>query len=116
LVIVINVEIGQFKQEYTERLIKPFVQVFNQPSLNNNKGASISESLDVMFPEQKRQDREVAKTKEILGKLADSFTTLQLKDIVTDIDYLVEGWLDEFEREKFGGKTLKELLHEKGGL
>lgn len=110
-----NVETGQFKQEYTE-VIKPFVQVFNQPTQNHNKEVSISESLDVMFPEQKRQDREIAKTKEILGKLADLFTTSQLKEIVTDIDFLVESWLDEFERKKFGGKILKELLHEKGGL
>lgn len=94
-----NVETGQFKQEFTEeKVIKPFIQVFNQPTQNHNKEASISESLDAMFPEQKHQDREVAKTKEILGKLADSFTELQLKEIITDIDFLVEGWLDEFER------------------
>ena len=112
-----NVEIGQFKQEFTEeKVIKPFIQIFNQPTLKHNKGSSISESLDAMFPEQKHQNREIAKTKEILGKLADLFTTSQLKEIVTDIDFLVESWLDEFERGKFGGKTLKELLHEKGGL
>lgn len=112
-----NVGIEQFKQGFTEEeVVKPFIQTFNQSALNFKKEMSVTESLDAMFPEQKHQDREVAKTKEILGKLADSFTTLQLKEIVTDIDFLVENWLDEFEREKFGGKTLKELLHEKGGL
>lgn len=112
-----KVVMEQFKQEFTEEeVVKPFIQTFNQSASNYKKEISVSESLDAMFPEQKHQDREVAKTKEILGKLADSFTELQLKEIVTDIDFLVEGWLDEFEREKFGGKTLKELLHEKGGL
>jgi hypothetical protein len=112
-----NVELEQFKQEFTEEeVVKPFAQIFNQSASSYKKNFSVSESLDAMFPEQKRQDREVFKTKEILGKLSDWFTDLQLKEIVTDIDFLVESWLDEFEREKFEGKTLKELLHEKEGL
>jgi len=51
-----------------------------------------------------------------LGELAKEFTELELKEIVTDVDFIVESWLDDFERDLFKGKTMKELLHEKGGL
>jgi hypothetical protein len=69
-----------------------------------------------MFPEQKRQDKDLVNTKEVLGKLSELFTDLQLKEIITDVDFMVENWLNQFEQGIFEGKTLKELLHEKGGL
>lgn len=77
---------------------------------------SIKESLDDLFPEQKYEEKSIQKAKEILGKTAGQFTSEQLKDIVTEIQFLADNWLDDFEREIFKGKTLKELLHEKGSL
>jgi hypothetical protein len=112
-----SLELEPFQQEFTQKeFIKPFVQIFDQSASNFKKNLSINESLDVMFPEQKHQDKDLTKTKEVLGKLSKSFTDLQLKEIITDIDFLVENWLDQFEQEIFEGKTLKKLLHEKGGL
>ena len=32
--------------------------------------------------------------------------------MVTDFQYLMDSWLDEFETDVFEGKTLKELLGE----
>lgn len=112
-----SLELEQFRQVFTrEEIVKPFVQIFDKSANNFKKNLSIIESLDVMFPEQKHQDKDLIKTKEVLGELSESFTDLQLKEIITDVDFLVENWLDEFEQEIFEGKTLKELLHEKGGL
>jgi len=112
-----SLELEQFQQVFTrEEIVKPFAQVFDKSANNFKKNHSIIESLDVMFPEQKHQDKDLIKTKEVLGELSESFTDLQLKEIITDVDFLVENWLDEFEQEIFEGKTLKELLHEKGGL
>ena len=99
-----------------EEIIQPFIKTYDQSAIKYKQKLSIEESLDHMFPEQKRQDKDVTKTKEVLGELANSFTELEIKDITTDIDFLVENWLDDFERNIFGNKTLKELLHEKGGL
>ncbi|MDD3002475.1 MAG: hypothetical protein PHS06_01235 [Candidatus Shapirobacteria bacterium] len=112
-----SLELEQFQQEFTkEGFIKPFAQVFDKSAYNFKKNSSIIESLDVIFPEQKRQDKDLVNTKEVLGELSKSFTDLQLKELITDIDFLVENWLDQFEKGIFEGKTLKELLHEKGGL
>lgn len=76
---------------------------------------SLKESLDNIFPEQE-YDKKLQKAKEVLGNLSKDLSTQQLRDVVTEIQYLVNTWLDDFEREIFKGQTLKELLHEKGGL
>lgn len=77
---------------------------------------SVRESLDTLFPEQQYDEKDIKKAKEILGVIADEFSPAQFRDVVTEIHYLVEGWLDDFEREIFDGLTLRELLHEKGAL
>jgi hypothetical protein len=77
---------------------------------------SIKKSLDTLFPEQQKEDRDIQKAKEILGALANLFPPVELKDTVVKMQFLAESWLDDFEREIFDGKTLNELLHEKGGL
>ncbi|MBI3485655.1 hypothetical protein HY025_01780 [Candidatus Daviesbacteria bacterium] len=86
-----------------------------QPQIQETS-KSLKESLDNLFPEQKYEEKNLQRTKEILGELANDFSSEQLKDAITEVQYLAESWLDDFEREVFGGLTLKELLHEKGGL
>lgn len=77
---------------------------------------SFQESLDHLFPEQKREERDIRQAKEVLGPIAAEFSNEHLKDVIIEVRYLAESWLDDFERDIFGGKTLNELLHEKGGL
>lgn len=99
-----------------DHFLKPFYQEFDQSASKLKNQFSVSETLDLMFPEQKRQDRDLAKAKEALGEPSSEFTDAQIREIVTDIDYLVTSWLDDFERSIFDGQTLKELVPEKGGL
>ena len=84
------------------------------PPLAEEEKPSFKESLENLFPEQQYQEKSIQKAKEVLETLADEFTAEHLKDVVTEIQYLAESWLDDFERKIFDGKTLKELLHEKG--
>lgn len=88
----------------------------NLPPSTAETPKSINESLNEMFPEQQRDEKEIKQAKEILGELTSAYTPNQLKDAVTEIKFLAETWLDDFEREIFQGRTLKGLLHEKGGL
>jgi len=112
-----SLEIAHLQPAYTrQEIVAPFVQVFDQSALKFKQNLTITESLDVMFPEQKRQDKDLFKAKEALGELAKQFSEVELKEIITDVDFIVESWLDYFERDLFKGKTMKELLHEKGGL
>jgi hypothetical protein len=114
-----------FNEEHlvgAEQVITPAVgllekvgsESLNLPSTTETS-KSINDSLNEMFPEQQRDEKELKQSKEILGELAAAYKPEQLKDAITEIKFLTETWLDDFEREIFQGRTLKELLHEKGG-
>lgn len=107
-----------------DKIITPLVKVLqevtpqpisHQPQ-TTKESSSLKKSLDELFPEQEYEEKNIQKTKEILGDLAYQLTPEQLKDTVAEVQFLAESWLDDFEREIFGGLTLKEMLHEKGGL
>lgn len=106
------------------QIITPLVGILNEAvpldnsisSKTKETQVSVRESLDILFPEQQYDEKNIKKAKEILGVIADEFSPVQFRDVVTEIHYLVESWLDDFEREIFDGLTLRELLHEKGSL
>ena len=77
---------------------------------------SVEEKLNEIFPEQQYEEKNIKRTKEILGEIADEFTYEELRGVIAEVQYLVASWLDGFERGIFNGLTLRELLHEKGGL
>lgn len=52
------------------------------------------------------------KAREILGELAVELSDEELKTIITEIQFLADSWLAEFEQSIFAGKTLNELLTE----
>lgn len=79
----------------------------------NNTSKSLNEPFSEFLPEQKHEEKDIQEARKILGEKADKFTREQLKDVITEIKYLVSTWLDEVERELFDGQTLNELLHEK---
>jgi hypothetical protein len=106
-----------------EKLIEPLTRVLKQethkpvtPQTATEENLQyLKNSLDALFPEQLYEEKEVKRTKQILGDVATEFTEDELKDTVTKIQFLANSWLDDFERNVFGGITLKELLHEQGG-
>lgn len=105
-----------------EKIVTPLVQVLDQitPNTNTHKqlenSQSFTQSLNDLFPEQAYQEKDIQKAKSILGEVALELSEAQLKDAVTEIEFLADSWLDDFERKIFKGMTLQELLHEKGGV
>lgn len=105
-----------------DRIITPLTEVLNTVNPNSFPkpteaiSPTLVQSLDEMFPEQQVEEKTIQETKKILGATADKLTKEQLKDVITETRFLVETWLDDFERDIFGGVTLNELLHEKGKL
>lgn len=83
------------------------------PTLVKN-APSIQNSLDSIFPEQKYNEKTLQKAKQVLGEITDEFSDVQLQEAVTEVQFLADCWLDEFEKKTYGGLTLQELLHEKG--
>ena len=106
-----------------EQFIKPLINVLNKvtpsPKPSNTpieKSPTLKKSLNDLFPEQAYDEKDIQIAKKELGAITNVFTQEQLRDAVSEIQFLTETWLDDFEREIFGGLTLKETLHEKGGL
>ena len=89
--------------------------IIRQP-IEDKQSQSTIQTLDKLFPEQEREEKNIKKAKQILGQLSEQFDDQQLKDLIVEIQFLTDSWLDDFERSIFKGLTLQELFHEKGGL
>lgn len=74
---------------------------------------SLNNLLHTLFPENRAEDKEFLKVKQILGEKGKEFTSEQVKDLMTKVQYLVQSWLDEYERQILKGQTLQELLSSK---
>jgi len=104
-----------------EQIVAPLTEILERvPSRNLhtpvNESKAISQSLNELFPEQEIEAKNLKRAKEILGDLAKEFSDSELKDVVAQVEYLAESWVDDFERDVFGGLTLKEVLHERSKL
>ncbi|MBA3723500.1 MAG: hypothetical protein H0W89_01240 [Candidatus Levybacteria bacterium] len=107
---------------FEEKIIAPITEVLEAATPNpedqqinlKNNSQSLKKSLDDLFPEQKHDEKNLKKTKEILGGLANNFTDEQIRDMTSAIQFLACSWLDDYEKTIFDGSTLQELLHEKG--
>jgi len=69
------------------------------------------EKLNELFSEQDQQQKTILEARETLGDSAKELTDEQVYDLATEMQHLVDTWLEEFERKTFDGKTLKELLN-----
>ncbi len=115
-----NMEILPQTYVTEDKFITPFVKVLENVGPQRVKREvtpqDVTASLDALFPEQQHQDKDIQKAKQVLGELAKNFTDAELKDLLCEVKFLVENWLDNFERDSFNGLTLAELLHERGGI
>ncbi len=50
------------------------------------------------------------KARQIMGDSLSAISDEELEVYLTELQHLLDGWLDTFERQAFGGETLKELL------
>lgn len=112
--------IQDVEQVITEdTILLPIESVFEEINgrsprkIHKSLGNQTTKTIQDLFPEQIYEDKDIQKAKEILGKLADEFTNAELRDLVAQVKYLAESWLDDFERGIFKGIILKELLHER---
>jgi len=109
-------------QTTIHKLVNPITVAFGEVGANVQESnqrvplKAVSQTLDDLFPEQAVEDKEIQELKKILGTTSELLTRDELKTTAAEIKYLVNTWLDDFERESFDGQTLKELLHEKGHL
>lgn len=77
-------------------------------SLLNLEGAY--EKINQIFEGQDQQEKTIQEAREILGDSADNLTDEQVYDLANEVQFLVDSWLEEYERKVFDGKSLDELL------
>ena len=76
-----------------------------------NPQATLEQALNTIFPQKNEEDK-VARMRTILGETAKELSDPQIEIIITEFQFLIDSWLDEYEKEVFGGLTLKEVLNE----
>ncbi len=58
------------------------------------------------------EQQDIDEAREILGDTTKNLTDDQLKDQIVMVQFLIESWMDEFEKEVFRRLTLKEVLND----
>jgi hypothetical protein len=81
----------------------------NQTNFNVSQQGAYDQ-LNNYFNEKDLQQKTVLEAREILGDSADSISDQELYELVTEMQYLVDVWIEDYEKSVFDGKTLKELL------
>lgn len=76
-----------------------------------NPQAPIEQALNAIFSAQKEENK-TTRTRRILGETARMLSDEQIECINAEFQFLIDSWLDEFEKNIFNGMTLKEILNE----
>lgn len=84
----------------------PAFSLLNSKDNSQEAYSLLNQELDT----QEIQKKTILDTRHILGDSANSLTDDQILDLVNEIQFLVDSWLEEFERNSFDGKTLNELI------
>ncbi len=81
------------------------------PYINASNPQSSTESvINSIFPNQAEEDK-ITRTRRYLGETAKILSDEQIERTTTEFQFLIDSWLDEYEKEIFSGKTLKEVLN-----
>jgi len=70
---------------------------------------SIEKALSAIFPTSQELTKS-ERARGVIGEASREFTDEQLTNLVSDFEFLACSWLDIFERQTYGGKTLGEIL------
>jgi len=84
--------------------------IIQQPVKPTNPNTSIEQVLHNIFPE-KTEENKITRTRILLGETAKTLTSEQIECINAEYQFLIDTWLDEFEKSVFEGMTLKEVLN-----
>ena len=67
--------------------------------------------LNSIFPTQQEENK-LTKSRRILGEIANDISDDELEAHLAKFEYLLDLWLDKFEKDIFNNKTLNQLLRE----
>ncbi len=85
---------------------------FTSQALTTNPFNVLDNSFNRIF-NQNFEEKIVLQMRKMLGEKANTLTDEKVECLATEFQFLINTWLDEYERDVFGGMTLKEVLNEK---
>ena len=106
----------------------PQLSIFEIPTSSNNppyikdhiptksEPQNLFDPLENAFKEifpQNPEENTVIKMRRMLGEKAKDMSDERIQCLTTEFQFLIDTWLDEFEKDLFNGMTLKEILNEK---
>jgi hypothetical protein len=94
----------------TKQLKNNSIPLQNLSSTFQANQQGVYDQINKRFNEQDHQQKTVQEARDILGESASALLDDQIYDLVNEMQYLVDTWLEEYEQKIFEGKTLKELL------
>ena len=98
-------ETSLFQTPQIHRSISPITNIASsQTSLEN--------VLSSILPSQTEENK-TTRTRKHLGKIGHLVSDEQIECITAEFQFLINTWLDEYEREVFNGITLNEVLNER---
>src|SRR5579864_8808199 len=104
-----NLELPLFSTSNFTPQSKEIVSI--QPSRTTpNPHTLIENALNSIFPQQSEENK-IIRTRKNLGETAKTLSDEQIECINTQFQFLIDSWLDEFEKDVFGGITLKEVIN-----
>jgi hypothetical protein len=71
----------------------------------------VSDALGRVFASSQEQSR-IQKIRGIMGDLVADLADEELEVYVTEFQYLIDEWLDDFERQTFDGRALRQALNQ----
>ncbi len=91
---------------------QPDTKENNAASTLYNPQKSLEVGLNALIPTHEEENK-LQKARRVLGGISLEVTDEQLEIFISGIQFLLDSWLDDFEKEMFNGLTLKQIL--KGG-
>lgn len=88
---------------------EPYKPVSNMAGISSPQ-TSLESVLSSILPSQTEENK-TTKTRKHLGKIGHLVSDEQIECITAEFQFLIDTWLDEYEKEVFKGMTLKEVLN-----
>ena len=76
-----------------------------------NPQQPIETAINQIFPLQSEENKTL-RMRKALGESAKSLSNEQIETIAVEFQFLIDSWMDEYEKDVFSGKTLKEVLND----
>jgi len=88
-----------------DKLIK---EAPKRPFYAPNPQTPLENAINSLFSTE--EESKIARMRGHLGETAKNLSDTQVETIITEFQFLIDSWMDEYEKEVFNGKTLKDVL------